>query len=135
MPCSILHFAFMLTLGFLGFAMKSNAAAGWAVAVLINLAVSTQSFGECGLVGRRYRLASCSPSISSRSDRRNGLCAHRRDILSPSESQDAIALFVYEQAIEFWPHLCGSLHLSRTWLSRSQDGVDVSFYRIRWSDS
>jgi len=46
MRCSILHFAFMLTLGFLGFAMKSNAAAGWAVAVLINLAVSTQSFGE-----------------------------------------------------------------------------------------
>lgn len=36
----------MLTLGCLGFAMKSNAAAGWAVAVLINLAISTQSFGE-----------------------------------------------------------------------------------------
>jgi hypothetical protein len=43
---SILHFALMLVLGCLGFAMKSNAAAGWAVAVLINLAISTQSFGE-----------------------------------------------------------------------------------------
>ena len=57
--CSILHFAFMLTLGFLGFAMKSNAAAGWAMAVLINLAVSTQSFGEWERVSQRYTLAQC----------------------------------------------------------------------------
>jgi hypothetical protein len=42
----MLHFALMLALGCLGFAMKSNAAAGWAVAVLINVAISTQSFGE-----------------------------------------------------------------------------------------
>ncbi|KAG7529657.1 hypothetical protein FFLO_05501 [Filobasidium floriforme] len=44
----ILHFALMLALGCLGFAIKSNAAAGWAVAVLINLAISTQSFATGG---------------------------------------------------------------------------------------
>lgn len=47
----------MLTLGLLGFAMKSNAAAGWAMAVLINLAVSTQSFGEWERASQRYTVA------------------------------------------------------------------------------
>lgn len=59
---SLLHLAVMLAIGFIGFA-KGNKQAGWALAVLVNMGVSTQSLSSSAVV---YTLVGEIPSLRLR---------------------------------------------------------------------